>query len=56
MPHKTPDPLVQAGPAYWNHISKHTLQARGSQFKRQELRTGIPCDLQKHGVAFFGIA
>lgn len=56
MPHKTRDPLVEAGPAYWNHISKHTLQARGSQFKRQELRTGITGDLQKHRVAFFSTA
>lgn len=55
MPHKTLDLLMEAGPAYWNQMSNHTLQARGSQFKSQELCTGIPCDLQKHGVTFFGV-
>ncbi len=56
MPHKTPDPLAEAGPTCWNHMSKHTQQAGKSQFKSQELRTGITCDLQKHGVAFFRVA
>lgn len=55
MLHKTRKPLMEACPAHWNHMSKRTLQARELQFKRQELRTGIPCDLQKHSVAFFSV-